>query len=477
MKEDVLNYYKNSIGRFNSRLVNASEKNKDDMYHKVIELTNFITDRPFIERLHVLNLGLTKNPVCEVCGVNTKYVRSEDGKPPMFRPTCSAKCMGILKRGVSIVRDEIAAGEKRKQTMIEKYGVEYNSQRAEVKPKIGQHNKDEEFRKRHSERLKQNYYGEINYNIVNDINVLNVLNMKYSVKQIAKAANCSTSLVLQNMWKNNIVVKQHTSNIEIELRNLLNKYNIEYKTNDRTVLNGKELDIYIPSHNLAIECNGLYWHNEDNYPKHLHREKTDMCYIKGIQLLHFFEHEILDKIDLIESMILSKLNKLPKIYARNCKVVVVDSRCARDFFNKNHMQGHTNAKEYIGLEYNEEIVSLLSMSPPRFNLEKYDAEYEIIRFATKKGLTVVGGFSRLIHKYKKYNIITYANKRWSNGNVYRKSNFTHLYDTDVGFFYTKGYEVKSRYADQRPLADVKKDGWRRVFDCGNSVFIKYKSKS
>lgn len=75
--------------------------------------------------------------------------------------------------------------------------------------------------------------------------------------------------------------------------------------NDKKVLNGKELDIYIPSKNLAIEYNGLYWHSdkatlEKNdipnketrmYAKYRHIEKTKLCKEKNIRLIHIFEDD------------------------------------------------------------------------------------------------------------------------------------------------------------------------------------------
>lgn len=66
---------------------------------------------------------------------------------------------------------------------------------------------------------------------------------------------------------------------------------------DSTVLNGKELDIYVPHLRLAIEYNGLRWHSslfkdDENY----HLNKTLACKEKGIFLLQFFEDEGMDTI-------------------------------------------------------------------------------------------------------------------------------------------------------------------------------------
>ena len=63
--------------------------------------------------------------------------------------------------------------------------------------------------------------------------------------------------------------------------------------NDRKILEGKELDIYIPSRNIAIECNGLFWHSEifGKKDKSYHLNKTNQCENKDIQLIHILENE------------------------------------------------------------------------------------------------------------------------------------------------------------------------------------------
>ena len=51
------------------------------------------------------------------------------------------------------------------------------------------------------------------------------------------------------------------SNEETIIKTILKKYDIMFEENDRTTLNGKELDIYIPDKKIGIEINGLYYHS------------------------------------------------------------------------------------------------------------------------------------------------------------------------------------------------------------------------
>lgn len=72
-------------------------------------------------------------------------------------------------------------------------------------------------------------------------------------------------------------------------------------TNSRDILaDGKELDIYLPNINLAIECNGDYWHSvQSKTPKdeNYHILKTLLAKGKGITLIHIWENEWKTKIE------------------------------------------------------------------------------------------------------------------------------------------------------------------------------------
>ncbi len=109
------------------------------------------------------------------------------------------------------------------------------------------------------------------------------------------------------------------------IKNLI-PYNII--NSDRCVLNGKELDIYIPEKKIAIEYNGLMWHSigQSEYSmfdtrdrKDLmttHLKKTNECEEQGIQLFHIFENEWLQAPDKWKNVISDKLGFNQKIGAR-----------------------------------------------------------------------------------------------------------------------------------------------------------------
>lgn len=83
---------------------------------------------------------------------------------------------------------------------------------------------------------------------------------------------------------NNIVSKP-----EIEVQNFVKYLGYNILTNKRNIINPKELDIYIPELQKAIEFNGTYYHYGSKFIPRKHSEKSNLCKELGIRLLHVRE--------------------------------------------------------------------------------------------------------------------------------------------------------------------------------------------
>lgn len=78
-------------------------------------------------------------------------------------------------------------------------------------------------------------------------------------------------------------------------------YNGTCIRNDRSILRGKELDLYYPEKKIAIEFNGNYWHSDILKDKNYHYNKFAACKRDGITLVTIFESEWLCKHEDIKS--------------------------------------------------------------------------------------------------------------------------------------------------------------------------------
>lgn len=276
---------------------------------------------------------------------------------------------------------------------------------------------------------------------------------------------------------------------EIEIQEFIQSiYDGQIILNDRNVIAPYELDIYLPDKNVAIEFDGLYWHSDKIKPKDYHINKTNLCREKGIQLFHIFENEWQDetKRAIWKSVIKNKLGFADnRIYARKCRIVEVNNREANAFCEHNHLQGECISSIRLGLEYEGKLVSLMTFGKARFSK---DYDYELIRFCSLLNTVVIGGASKLLSYFRKHyigSIISYANLRWSDGNLYETLGFKFIRQSEPNYFYFRGSEFKSRVAfqkhrlkDRLELFDSDKteyenmidNGYNRIYDCGNLVY-------
>jgi hypothetical protein len=288
--------------------------------------------------------------------------------------------------------------------------------------------------------------------------------------------------------------KYHTSKIENEIKDWLKQLNISIVPNKRFYYKGKhhhELDIYIPEKNIGIELNGIYYHSEiaGNKRQNYHLIKTNFFKEKNIQVIHIWDKEWIEKKDIVKSIILTKIGiSENKIYARKCIIKEIDNATTIEFLNRTHIQGGIIASINIGLFFNNELVQVCSFSKPRFD-KKQKHKYELIRFSSQLNISVIGGFSKCL-KYFTQNystsLISYADKRFSIGNVYLKNNFILINESSPNYFYTQDYiNLYSRIKFQKhklknllefynqeltEWENMQQNGWDRIWDCGNYVF-------
>jgi len=254
-----------------------------------------------------------------------------------------------------------------------------------------------------------------------------------------------------------------------------------------------ELDIFLPEKKLAIEFDGLYWHSECilNNPVNYHLNKTNSCREKGVNLIHIFEDEWNDKKEIIKKMLLHKLgesNKV-KIYARKCYIKEIEPKEKNKFLERNHIQGGDSSKIKLGLftKDHNNLVSVMTFSGK--NLSKgtiniKDTDWELSRFATDINYRVVGAAGKLLEYFKnnfKWTLIfSYADLRWSNGDLYNKIGFNFVHQTSPNYWYVNSQGKRTHRFSLRKRPDEPKDipewklrhqqGYYRIWDCGHLKF-------
>ena len=440
--------------------------------------SNFCSNKCFYKytKKHSKNI-ITKK--CIYCG------KSFEVKIDSEQKFCSQKC-----NYESPIRLE-----KRKQTNLKKYYTEHFFQSNKFK-KESQKTRFEKFYKYlfTSNRLRNEVEPQFSLDDYNGIRE-DGKGIYYNFKCL-KCNNIFEDLLLSGKiprCPNCYPVNYSTSAGELELFDYLKLIlpnNTTIIHNDRRILKGKELDIYIPEYDLAIEYNGVYWHSElQGKDKNYHLNKTKECEKQNVQLLHIWDTEWIYKNNIIKSMIKSKLGLITnKIYARKCVIKEINSPESEAFMVENHIQGNINSKIKLGLFYNNKLVSVMTFGKNRF--KKNSDEWELYRSATKLNTTVVGGIGKILNYFTKNystNLITFLDKRFSTLNNYYSKHNWKLNDINPNYSYTDGHQcVGSRIKFQKhKLKSILKNfdsnltewqnmqlnGYDRVWDCGN---LKYK---
>ena len=435
----------------------------------------------------------------------TEYYTQTDEYKGSYKDTC------LEKYGVDhhLKNDDIR--NKQKITNINKYGVENVFGNYEIKEKIKKTNlnkygfenpsKNKSIQNKISVELKE-------WNKIKNLEFYkkyNIISIDYQKNELVfKCDNKEdhnfmiSSGLFQNRKFYNTIICTICNQSNSSKSGLEQQFFEFFKSNyegiidrNKRILGNQEIDIYLPELKLGFEFNGLYWHSEINKESDYHLNKTELAEKQDIKLIHIYEDDWLYKQDIVKSRILNLLGKSNKIYARKCEIKeIIDNKIIRDFLEKNHIQGFVGSKIKIGLFYNEELVSLMIFGAQRKSMgqKAKDGSYELLRFCNKLNTNVIGGASRLfkyfVEKYIPDEVISYADRSWSQGNLYEKLGFNLVHKTDPNYYYVIDGIRKYRFNFRKDVlvkngADPNKTeheimlekGIFRIYDSGNLKYL------
>ena len=439
--------------------------------------------------------------------------------------------LDTAKQHLSVKQKEVQASEdikiKRKQTVLEKYGVDNVSKLPETRTKAsetmilrhGYANPMHDLTiKEHISNCAKNYAKDnhasaMRLSINNSLATLNNIyeragnnvSPNWDVDDISLwhgtgyhttyswICNTCNNPFLDNLYSGNVptcpICNTKTRKAEVEIYQYIQSIypgtiirNTRFLTDETG--SKRELDIFLPDLNIAIEHDGLYWHSErilgDPY---YHFNKMKLCNDNNIRLISIFEDEWLFKQDIVKHRLASILGQTTRIYARKCNIREITSKESGEFLTTYHIQGTVGASVKLGLFHEDKLVAVMTFGKPRFNKK---VEWELLRFASST--TIVGGASKLLSHFKKLklpkSIISYSDLRWNTGNVYAAIGFELNHISPIGFYWVKGTQRLTRYQTQHhKLVEqgndptltsteiMRKNKYFKIYDCGQMVWI------
>lgn len=201
---------------------------------------------------------------------------------------------------------------------------------------------------------------------------------------------------------------------------LLEEHDIAYES---LTVGEFTFDHYIPERNLVIEVTNIPEFTDNLVDNQYFKRMNKSLTAKGIKLLRFGIDDVYNKTDLVISMIEHHLgltkNKIP---ARKGKIVEITAKQAREFAEANHLNGHANAQVYYGLEFDGELVQIITFAKHRYNHSDQNDVWEVIRACSKKHCLVQGGTQKIFKHFKSRHpaveLHTYCDMNISDGNSY-----------------------------------------------------------
>ncbi len=403
---------------------------------------------------------------CEVCESEFEVRESRSKK------LCSRECWREWNRREDVQKKRERA---RKNTLQQKYG---NDTYRNVKK---------------AKNTKEKRYGNPNYN--------NLEKIKSTMEEKYGGMGFQSDHILQKVGSSRFPPNQ--SKLEKELQEFISSItDFEVKTNHRGFLKGnRELDVFIPEKNVAIEFNGIYWHSENGggeCGRNYHLKKTEECEDKNIQLIHVFENEWEEKKEIVKERLKYILGEYDgkRVYGRDTEVKEIEAKRKNEFLSEHHLQGEDRSNVKLGLFYKGSLVSVMTFSERRVSLggNPEDNSWELSRFCMS--CSVVGGasklFSHFVENQNPEKVVTYADRRWSSlarGTFYEKTGFDFDGFVRPSYFYFEendktnlkhrfsfrknvlGEKLKDFDPDLTEWENMKMNGFDRIWDCGKLRYV------
>lgn len=185
-----------------------------------------------------------------------------------------------------------------------------------------------------------------------------------------------------------------------------------------------------------------------------------------------------------------------KVHARKCSVRVINVSEKKEFLNRNHLQGDDTASVALGAYNGDQLVAVMTFCKPRVLMNKNirsipSDTWELSRFATDVNVRVPGIAGKLLQHFKRNyvwrQVYSFADGRWSRGNVYTKLGFRCEKVNPPGYWYVDGignrwHRWKFRKDNMKHMEGYDPNvteyenvmqlyGYHRLYDCGTIKYV------
>jgi hypothetical protein len=428
-----------------------------------------------------------KEKYCKYCGKETNFRNISLG----YQNFCNLKCsnndeerkekfrQSYLSNDLSIVK------ETREQTNLKRYG----NRNANLVEDIKNRNRESFLKKQVYKKIKElEEWKIICFDDLEKVSRNDVCSFKCNI--CGKLFNDTIQNIWQRMYKCSCRAPEFGSVNENILKDFIKQLLPEVSVLFNQKIEGLEADIVVPELSMVFEYNGLYWHSEKilKDPINYHNIKRNIFKKNGYRLIQIFEDEWVFRNKIVKDRIrhIVGYKNIRKIFARNCIIKEIDYKTKESFLNENHLQGNDVSFVNLGVFFKDELVAVMTFSKGSISKgSRYkEGVWELSRFCVLNAVNCVGIAGKLLSYFKKkYDwqyIYSYADKRWSEGNLYIKLGFDFEKETRPNYWYTKDgfkrihrFKLRKKETEPKEISEWelrKQEGFYKIWDCGNMKF-------
>lgn len=351
--------------------------------------------------------------------------------------------------------------EKRKQTINDRYDSNGVLGNKEIADKV----RKKHYEKFFNSKLKNNLFVSPLFSLDEYIGTKTKVDYRWMCKI------CNNEFVdnIKNGHMPNCTVCNpkvfRVSKSEIELFESIGVTN--KSQSNRDLIEGFEIDIYLPEHKFGIEYNGVFWHSErKGIDKYYHLEKTILSENSGIFLIHIFEYEWILRKQQVLGLINRKIKHFSRVvYVEELEIMEITSEHADLFLEENTLffQNSFNEKRF-GAFLTGELVAVMM-------IKKFKDCIQISKFYEKNGVGFEGKIVEYMLKKIKITdlpIFYYSDRRFTsiNDEMLMLNGFSFEGGTEPDLIYCKNMKSYQSYQITRTNIEQYVD----VYDKSLSIY-------
>lgn len=270
------------------------------------------------------------------------------------------------------------------------------------------------------------------------------------------------------------------SQAERDVAEFMRSLGFDVLRNDRTLISPRELDIVVENKNIAIEFDGFYYHSDERLKPSYHLDKTKLSNKAGLDLVHVFENEWVFKRAAVENelaIMLCKYEPAYKTVGQTClREITFDEYIRFVKINSVGMPKQPESPVYYGMFDDNCIVSAMISS------NRYRREYDI------SGICVKIGYDRdlvallMLRQFESVLMPSvlrlFFDRRYTVPGFVAKLGCEFAHNTKIrGWWFPSGnfnheFDIILDDRTQVQADTMSANGYSRIFDCGNLVFVK-----